>query len=155
LFDLLSEDEARDRMNVFDIDLLAERLFHATTWLTSREDTRHLPVGLFGASTGAAAALVAACHLRNVSAVVSRGGRPDLARPVLHLVSAPTLLIVGGLDTEVLSLNRSALAALRCEKDLQVVPGASHLFEAPGTLDTVVALSRRWFQDHLRQQELP
>lgn len=155
LFDLLTEEEALDRANVFDIDLLAERLLQAMAWLKAREDVRRLGLGLFGASTGAAAALVAASRSDDVGAVVSRGGRPDLAGPVLHRVRAPTLLIVGSLDTDVLALNRSALAELGCEKDLQIVAGASHLFEEPGTLDAVVALSRHWFADHLGRRELP
>jgi dienelactone hydrolase len=153
LLDLLTEPESEDRTNVFDIDLLAERLYHAARWLRTRDDTWHLPVGLFGASTGAAAALVAACHLRDVGAVVSRGGRPDLAGHVLHLVHTPTLLIVGGLDAEVLEVNRAALAELPCKKQLKIVPGATHLFEEPGALDMVVDLSRHWFQQHLRRQE--
>ena len=155
LFDLLTEDEARDRKNVFDVDLLAGRLLQAIDWLAKRGDMQQLPVGLFGASTGAAAALIAAHRSDRVQAVVSRGGRPDLAEPALHLVKAPTLLIVGGLDTTVLELNRAAYAELRCVKSLQVVPGASHLFEEPGTLDAVVALAQRWFKDHLAEEGAP
>jgi pimeloyl-ACP methyl ester carboxylesterase len=151
LFDLLTEEEAGDRANVFDIELLTERLLHALDWVKTRPDTRHLPVGLFGASTGAAAALVGAGRSRDVGAVVSRGGRPDLAGPALNLVDVPTLLIVGGLDTTVLELNRLALAKLGGKKDLQIVPNASHLFEEPGALDIVIALTRRWFEDHLRR----
>jgi len=150
LFDLLDEDEARDRRNVFDIALLGARLKAAADWLKTDLNTRDLPLGLFGASTGAAAALVASADNESVSAVVSRGGRPDLAMEALPRVRAPTLLIVGALDREVLTLNRLALAALRCEKDLRIVPGASHLFEEPGTLDVVVELSRIWFVDHCR-----
>lgn len=149
LFDLLSEEEARDRANVFDIDLLAGRLLQAVSWARTHETTRGLRIGLFGASTGAAAALVAAARTGEIDAVVSRGGRPDLAGPVLHLVRAPTLLIVGSLDHEVLALNRQALAGLTCEKDLQVVTGATHLFEEPGTLEAVIVLSRGWFAHHL------
>ncbi len=150
LFDLLSESEALDRANVFDIDLLADRLLAGTVWAQARETTRSLPVGYFGASTGAAAALIAAARLgENIAAVVSRGGRPDLAGDALKLVKAPTLLIVGGDDTEVLGLNRGALRALRCERMLEVVPGATHLFEEPGTLEAVVELARRWFLLHL------
>jgi dienelactone hydrolase len=150
LFDLLDDDEALDRRNVFDIALLGARLKAAANWLKADVATRDLPLGLFGASTGAAAALVAAAGDEGVSAVVSRGGRPDLAMEMLPEVRAPTLLIVGALDRDVLALNRQALAALLCKKDLRIVPGASHLFEEPGTLDVVVDLSRSWFVDHCR-----
>lgn len=150
LFDLLTEQESADHANVFDIDLLAERLLMARNWLDGRDDTKGLPIGYFGASTGAAAALVAAARSpEGVEAVVSRGGRPDMAGAALGQVCAPTLLIVGSLDIDVLELNRSALAALRCEKDLQIVPAARHLFEEPGTLDAVIDLARKWFSDHL------
>jgi pimeloyl-ACP methyl ester carboxylesterase len=150
LFDLLNESEAANRANVFDIDLLADRLVAATAWAQACETTRSLPLGYFGASTGAAAALVAAARLgENIGAVVSRGGRPDLAGEALPRVKAPTLLIVGGYDTEVLALNRVALRALHCEGMIEVVPGATHLFEEPGTLEAVVELARRWFLDHL------
>ncbi len=155
LFDLLTDDEARDRANVFDIALLAERLLQAMAWLGTRPDMDGLPVGLFGASTGAAAALVAAARSPGVGAVVSRGGRPDLAGPALEAVRAPTLLIVGSLDSQVLALNRAALARLGGEKALQVVPGAGHLFEEPGTLDTVVTLTRQWFVSHLGGSQTP
>lgn len=150
LFDLLSDEEARDRRLVFDIDLLAERLLVATRWLHETPECRDLRIGYFGASTGAAAALVAAARSEvDIGAVVSRGGRPDLAAPVLAEVAAPTLLIVGGLDVDVLELNRAALDRMTCEKRLEIVPGASHLFEEPGTLDTVIRLARQWFSDHL------
>lgn len=149
LFDLLTEPEAADRANVFDIDLLGRRLLVAAAWAGSEHATASLPLGLFGASTGAAAALVAAAREPRVGAVVSRGGRPDLAGDSLPRVRAPTLLIVGSLDTEVLALNRAALAALRCTKDLAVVPGASHLFEEPGTLDEAARLAADWFSRHL------
>ena len=150
LFDLLTEAESRDRRNVFDIPLLAQRLVVATRFATTMPGQRALPVGLFGASTGAAAALEAAAELgAAVSAVVSRGGRPDLALPALPRVTAPTLLIVGGEDRDVLMLNRRALAALSCEKRLAVVPGATHLFEEPGTLEQVIALAVDWFRSHL------
>ncbi len=150
LFDLLSESEAGDRANVFDIDLLADRLLAATAWAQARETTRSLPLGYFGASTGAAAALTAAARLgEGIGAVVSRGGRPDLAGRMLRLVKAPTLMIVGGHDTEVLALNRTALRALHCEGIVEVVPGATHLFEEPGALEAVVELARRWFLGHL------
>lgn len=150
LFDLLDASEERDRANVFDIDLLAGRLIAATDWCRTVPTAQALRVGYFGASTGAAAALVAAARQgRDIGAVVSRGGRPDLAGTALTKVAAPTLLIVGGLDREVIALNRTALRALRCESAIEIVPGASHLFEEPGTLDVVVALARHWFLDHL------
>jgi putative phosphoribosyl transferase len=154
LIDLLTLDEeaidARTAHFRFDIDLLAERLVDATDWLTQYPDTQYLPIGYFGASTGAAAALVAAAERPDVvSAVVSRGGRPDLAGPALMRVRAPTLLIVGGNDVEVIELNRAALAQLRCEKRLVIVPGATHLFEEPGALDQVARLAREWFHRHL------
>jgi putative phosphoribosyl transferase len=149
LFDLLTVEEARDRRNVFDIELLARRLLMATAWVRQDEKTHDLPIGYFGASTGAAAALVAeAAHKGPVAAIVSRGGRPDLAGRALSAVEAPTLLIVGGDDVEVLALNRAALAALRCAKQLVIVPGATHLFEEPGTLEAVVEQARGWFLKH-------
>jgi pimeloyl-ACP methyl ester carboxylesterase len=149
LFDLLTENEARDRRNVFDIDLLARRVGSAIAWVEQRSDLADLPLGLFGASTGAAAALDAAssCPGR-VSVVVSRGGRPDLSQH-LGLVVAPTLLIVGGLDEEVLALNKAALAQLNCLKRLEVVPGATHLFEEPGALESVAHLAGDWFERHV------
>lgn len=150
LFDLLTPDEATDRSKVFDIALLAERLLQATDWVREDTQTRDLDIGYFGASTGAAAALVAgALSSAAIGAIVSRGGRPDLAGDSLPAVRAPTLLIVGGLDHQVLELNRAAFAELACEKDLRVVPGATHLFDEPGTLDQVIALARQWFRDHL------
>jgi len=150
LFDLLTDDEARDRRNVFDIALLAQRLSMAAAWARDDAETANLPVGYFGASTGAAAALVAAAAAEDpVAAIVSRGGRPDLAGPALGSVRAPTLLIVGGDDFEVLALNRAALVELRCAKKLVVVPGATHLFEEPGTLEAVVEHARDWFSTHL------
>jgi putative phosphoribosyl transferase len=151
LFDLLTEEEAADRRNVFNIELLAERLVLAHDWLTrDKPELTTLPRGYFGASTGAAAALVAAARKRGeVSAVVSRGGRPDLAGQWLERVEAPTLLIVGGLDREVLALNRSAYAMLHCVKALEVVPGATHLFEEPGTLEIVTEKAGAWFAEHL------
>jgi len=147
LLDLLTDDEAADRARVFDIDLLAKRLVAATTWLGRDPDVGGLPVGYFGASTGAAAALSAAAALPDLSAVVSRGGRPDLAVASLASVRCPTLLIVGGADLEVLRLNELAAAQLRCEHETQVVPGATHLFEEPGTLDAVARLAEAWFVD--------
>ena len=150
LFDLLSEREAAERANVFNVDRLAERLLAATAWAQTSKTIRSLPLAYFGASTGAAAALIAAARLGDdISAVVSRGGRPDLAGYALARVKAPTLLIVGGEDTEVLALNRAALHALRCKAAIEIVPGATHLFEEPGALDTVVDLARRWFLHHL------
>ncbi len=150
LFDLLSEEEAADRRNVFDIPLLAGRVVEAVEWARGGEDTRALDVGLFGASTGAAAALVAAASAPEaVGAVVSRGGRPDLAGNMLPRVRAATLLIVGGADHGVIELNEAACAELACEKRLEIVPGATHLFEEPGTLEAVVALAGDWFEAHL------
>ena len=149
LFDLLTDGEAQDRGKVFDIALLARRLEGAAGWLRADPDVRELPIVFFGASTGAAAALVAAVHLGpDVAAVVSRGGRPDLAAEALGLVSAPTLLIVGGADTQVLELNRLAQARMRCETRLEIVPGATHLFEEAGALERVAELAVAWFADH-------
>jgi putative phosphoribosyl transferase len=154
LFDLLTEEEAESRERVFDIPLLGERLLLATRWLGERKETRDLSLGYFGASTGAAAALVAAARgEREIGAVVSRGGRPDLAGDALSQVRAPTLLIVGSRDTTVLELNEEALAELRCPKELAVVPGATHLFEEPGTLEEVMDLASRWFATHLIAEE--
>ena len=150
LFDLLTEREAADRDNVFDIPLLAQRLEAATQWARRDAEVRALPVGYFGASTGAAAALRAAADVGDgVRAVVSRGGRPDLAQPRLAEVTAPTLLIVGGADRTVVELNQQALAALGCTKELVLVPGATHLFEEPGALEQVAAHAARWFVEHL------
>ncbi|MFI9602451.1 phosphoribosyltransferase family protein [Streptomyces sp. NPDC052043] len=150
LFDLLTEEEARDRANVFDTTLLADRLTGATDWLRGRPGTGELAIGYFGASTGAAAALWAAAEPgARIAAVVSRGGRPDLAGPRLPAVTAPTLLVVGGADTVVLDLNRRAQSLLRCESRLAVVPGATHLFEEAGTLEAVTDLARDWFTDHM------
>jgi putative phosphoribosyl transferase len=149
LFDLLTVEEARDRRNVFDIELLAQRLLMATAWARGYAETGDLPIGYFGASTGAAAALVAkAAREGRVAAIVSRGGRPDLAGRALTTVEAPTLLIVGGDDVEVVALNRAALAKLHCVKQLVIVPGATHLFEEPGTLEAVVEHARGWFLRH-------
>jgi putative phosphoribosyl transferase len=154
LADLLTTEEemldAQGALLRFDIGLLGSRLIGATDWLRERPDTRHLPIGYFGASTGAAAALVAAAERPDaVRAVVSRGGRPDLAGSALALVKAPALLIVGGNDPDVLELNRRALAELRIDRRLDIVPGASHLFEEPGALDEVARLAREWFERHL------
>lgn len=153
LLDLLSEDEAEDREKVFDIALLAERLQTAADWLSEQPDTYLLPLGYFGASTGAGAALVAAARNPTaVDAVVSRGGRPDLATSYLSAVEAPTLLIVGGNDNAVIELNERALRRLGCSKQLVIVPGATHLFEEPGTLEEVALLAREWFVRHLTER---
>jgi putative phosphoribosyl transferase len=150
LFDLLTEDEEADRANVFDIPLLATRLIDAIRWLDGDAWAGAVPLGLFGASTGAAAALVAAAHVgTRVGAVVSRGGRPDLAGTALARVRAPTLLIVGGADTIVIELNEQALALLQGPKALEIVPGASHLFPEQGALDAVIAHAARWFRRYL------
>jgi dienelactone hydrolase len=155
LFDLLTReeelDDEQDGHLRFDIGLLARRLVAATRWVSSNADTQHLGVGYFGASTGGAAALVAAAELgSSVDAVVSRGGRPDLAGAALARVQAPTLLIVGGKDDLVLELNQEACDQLRCKKELVVVPGATHLFEEPGTLDRVASLAAKWFRENLK-----
>lgn len=150
LFDLLTAAEEADRANVFDIALLSSRLVDAVEWIDSEPSLRTLPLGLFGASTGAAAALVAATKLADrVGAVVSRGGRPDLAGSALDRVRAPTLLIVGGADDVVIGLNEQALARLPGPKALEIVPGASHLFPEPGTMEAVIAHAARWFEHHL------
>jgi dienelactone hydrolase len=154
LMDLLTpQEEAVDELTAhlrFDIGLLTARLVAASDWLTEQPDTRHLALGYFGASTGAAAALVAAAKRADlVRAVVSRGGRPDLAGPALPRVRAPTLLIVGSRDEEVIELNRAAFEQLRCEKLLEIVPGATHLFEEPRTLEKVAELARDWFVRYL------
>lgn len=154
LFDLLTKEEEREDARTghlrFDIELLAARLRVATEWAAGHEHTGGLRVGYFGSSTGAAAALVAAAaDDHDVGAVVSRGGRPDLAGEALPRVRAPTLLIVGGDDLGVIPLNEAALAQLRCEKQLAIVPGATHLFEEPGTLDHVAQLAASWFAGHL------
>jgi dienelactone hydrolase len=155
LFDLLTADEERvDQVTLalrFDVDMLGRRLVAVTDWISARADTRDLALGYFGASTGAAAALIAAAERPQVvGAVVSRGGRPDLAARALRNVQAPTLLIVGSLDVPVIAMNRHALDGLTAEKKLQIVPGASHLFEEPGTLEMVARLASEWFRRHLR-----
>ena len=156
LFDLLTPAEEPDRRNVFDIDLLSGRLLRVTEWVRSQQGTRPLQVCYFGASTGAAAALRAAAELgTQVSAVVSRGGRPDLAGTSLGMVRAPTLLIVGAHDTAVLEMNRKAQASLVCENRLAVVPGATHLFEEPGTLAEASDLAKAWFLGHLKGTQKP
>jgi putative phosphoribosyl transferase len=150
LLDLLEEQEGGDRVRVFDIELLAYRLQSAADWLGEEPETRDLGLGYFGASTGAAAALVAAARYpAPVRAVVSRGGRPDLARDDLLAVQVPTLLIVGGSDEEVVELNERALLRLRCPKKLVVIPNATHLFPEPGALEEVARLAGEWFVQHL------
>jgi putative phosphoribosyl transferase len=150
LFDLLTPEEERDRSNVFDIPLLGKRLGTATAWLLDQPSRNDLAIGYFGASTGAAAALWAAAEPESpVGAIVSRGGRPDLAGTRLDAVRAPTLLIVGGRDEAVLELNREAAQKLRCEHRIEIVPGATHLFEEPGALEAVSELASRWFVEHL------
>jgi len=150
LMDLLSEEESLDRSNVFDIKLLAKRLSLAKKWLATLPETRLTPIGYFGASTGAAAALIAAAKAsKNVFAVVSRGGRPDLAGPFLHKVKAPTLLIVGGNDEPVIELNKEAYQKLESPKEIKIVPGATHLFEEPGKLEQVALLASDWFSRHI------
>jgi len=151
LFDLLTPREDQNYETRFDIDLLTERLLAALAWLEENAETKDMRLGCFGASTGAAAALQAAAQHPGVAAVVSRGGRPDLAGPqALTSVRAPTLFIVGGWDDGVIDLNRQAYALLRCEKKLEIVPGATHLFEEPGTLELAAGHAARWFQSHLR-----
>lgn len=157
LFDLLTkQEEVEDRYTGhlrFDIGFLAERLVEATKWVKDQEEMQNLRIGYFGSSTGAAAALVAAAQMSDiVAAVVSRGGRPDLAGDSLPLVKAPTLLIVGGDDDVVIGLNEEAYALLNCEKQLKIIPGATHLFEEPGTLDQVASLAAEWFKQKLQAQ---
>jgi putative phosphoribosyl transferase len=150
LFDLLTPREAADRRNVFDIGLLAGRLLAAVGAVRDRAEAGGLRVGLFGASTGAAAAITAAAADRGIAALVSRGGRPDLAGPALEAIEAPTLLIVGELDREVLALNRQSMARMaKAEARLDIVPGATHLFEEDGALERVAALASDWFRAHV------
>lgn len=155
LMDLLTEAESQDRKNVFDISLLAERLLLVKSWLDKNSKTRRLKLGYFGASTGAGAALMAAAlEPKDVFAVVSRGGRPDLAEGFLKQVLAPCLLIVGGNDDIVIDLNRKAFASLICPKELQIISGASHLFEEPGTLEQVADLALNWFNRYSKKELL-
>jgi fermentation-respiration switch protein FrsA (DUF1100 family) len=151
LLDLLGPKEEGDRLKVFDITLLAERLIDVVRWIEREPTVGHLPLGLFGASTGAAAAIVAAARLGNrIGAVVSRGGRPDLARNALDAISVPTLLIVGAADGGVVELNEQAFARLKGRKALEIVPRATHLFPEPGALEAVIDHAAKWFQCHLR-----
>jgi putative phosphoribosyl transferase len=152
LFDLLTESEGRERANVFDIEFLSRRLIEVTDWLGQQPEVAGLGFGYFGASTGAAAALKAAASRTDVGAVVSRGGRPDLAGSALRRVFAPTLLLVGSHDPVVLQLNQAALSQLTCIKQLVVIPGASHLFEEPGTLMEAAGYAGRWFVHYLARQ---
>ena len=150
LFDLLTPKEDLDYQRRFDIELLTKRLVEVTQWVLDNSQTRHLSLGYFGASTGAASALKASAVLGStVHAVVSRGGRPDLALDQLDRVQSPTLLIVGGRDHQVITMNKQAYAKLSCQKEMIIVPGASHLFEEPGKLDEVASISSAWFKDWL------
>lgn len=149
LFDLLTKEEDRDYSNRFNIDLLTKRLAGAAEWLEGFPAAKNCRIGFFGASTGAASALKAASFLPNIAAVVSRGGRPDLAMNVLSKVKAPTLLIVGSLDYEVVMLNKQAYMNLQCEKKLELVEGATHLFEEKGKMEIVAQLAGNWFQKYL------
>jgi pimeloyl-ACP methyl ester carboxylesterase len=156
LFDLLTAEEARDRRNVFDIPMLARRVALVTRHMRAQQAFARAPIGYFGASTGAAAALVAAADLKDdIAAVVSRGGRPDLAAGALPSVLAPTLLIVGSLDAQVLDLNRQAQSHMTCQTRLQVIPGATHLFEEPGTLEQVTHHAGEWFEMHFDRLRYP
>lgn len=149
LFDLMTEEEDRNYYNRFDIDLLTKRLAGATEWLERFPAAKDCRIGFFGASTGAASALQAASYLTQIGAVVSRGGRPDLAMAHLPKVKAPTLLIVGSLDYDVLQLNKAAYEKLNCEKKLEVVEGATHLFEEPGKMEIISELAGKWFEKYL------
>lgn len=149
LFDLLTESEDMDYRKRFNIDLLTERLIEATKWLQNQPNAKDCQIGYFGASTGAAAALKAAAAIQEVAAVVSRGGRADLAMGDLEKVKAPTLLIVGSLDTEVIMLNKKAFDQLRCEKKIEIVEGATHLFEETGKMEIVSELAANWFENYL------
>lgn len=154
LFDLLTYQEDRDYSNRFDIGLLASRLVEVSQWVLDQSFCKGWRAGFFGASTGAAAALMAARDLPQVAAIVSRGGRPDLAMPALPFVKAPTLLIVGGLDTEVIQLNEEALQHLNGVKKLEIIPGATHLFEEQGAMEKVCVLATNWFEKHMQPLEL-
>lgn len=149
LFDLLSEKEDEIYENRFDIDLLAERLVEATKWLMKQPESKGMKLAFFGSSTGSAAALSASSRLHNISAIVSRGGRPDLAMLSLGMIKAPTLFIVGGNDGVVIELNEQAYVNMTCEKEMVLIPGATHLFEEPGTLEEVAKLAAKWFEKYL------
>jgi pimeloyl-ACP methyl ester carboxylesterase len=150
LFDLLTEEEDQNYENRFNIDLLVSRLIEATEWLTQYKVSKGLPIAYFGASTGAASALRAAAYFgKNIKAVVSRGGRPDLALSVLHLVTAPTLLIVGQLDVPVIKMNKQAFDHLYSIKEMEIIPGASHLFEEPGKLMEVADMAIQWYKKYM------
>jgi putative phosphoribosyl transferase len=154
LIDLLLADETEDRRNVFNIDLLADRVLMASAWLREDARTKHLPLGYFGASTGAGASVQAAARATfPIGAIVSRGGRPDLAEAHLPKVTSPTLLLVGGEDQAVIEMNQLAYQLLRCPKQLTIVPGATHLFEEPGTLEQVADQALTWFRRHLARHE--
>ncbi|MGZ8543640.1 MAG: dienelactone hydrolase family protein [Flavisolibacter sp.] len=154
LFDLLTQEEDRNYANRFSIELLAERLKSTTKWLMENKECEGLKVGYFGASTGAAAALVAASEFPQVEAIVSRGGRPDLAMKILPGIKAATLLIVGSLDTDVLTLNQQAFKNLNCVKSIEIIDGATHLFDEKGTMEKVCVLATSWFEMHLQPLEL-
>ena len=154
LFDLLTEEEDINYQNRFDIDLLSKRLIVATQWLENKKETKDYSIGYFGASTGAAAALTAAAYLPQIKAVVSRGGRPDLAKEILSKVKAPTLLIVGSLDTEVVQLNIKAYNQMNCEKKIEIVEGATHLFEEMGKMEIVSVMADNWFRNYLATAKL-
>ena len=154
LFDLLTEEENDNYENRFNIDLLVSRLIGATEWLMEHENKKDLPIGYFGASTGAAAALRAAAYFgKNIKALVSRGGRPDLVLSALHLVLAPTLLIVGQLDVPVIQMNKQAYDELESIKEMKIIPGAKHLFEEPGKLNEVTELAIEWYKKYFAEEE--
>lgn len=154
LFDLLTAAEDQSYENRFNISLLAKRLEKATKWVVQQPECTGLSIGYFGASTGAAAALIASKNLPQVSGIVSRGGRPDLALGILHQVKSPTLLIVGGFDVDVLQLNEQAFKLLNCEKKMEIIPGATHLFEERGAMERVCEIAANWFQLHLQPSEV-
>lgn len=150
LVDLLTESEDQDYQNRFNIELLTNRLIQLVKWVKNQAQIKHLPIGLFGASTGAAAALKCAANMPNdIKTIVSRGGRPDLAAEVLNNIKSPTLLIVGENDPDVINLNKQSYLSLTCIKKLEIVPGATHLFEEPGTLEKVSLLAAKWFKDYI------
>lgn len=152
LFDLLTEEEDRKYENRFNIDLLTRRLIETTAWLLHLKETKNLPISYFGASTGAASALKAAAHFgKKIKAVVSRGGRPDLALAELPKVEAPTLLIVGGMDPTIIQLNKMAFNQLKSIKEMNIIPGATHLFEEPGKLSEVAHLAISWYESHFEK----